>query len=115
MIDRSVISKKHPDAVSPTKEEVNTLKLKVLKSEAAPRPLSSRVTSVVRNILHYCTFTSGGMKNSCAMYGHRLGRRHHGETHFCADCGKKIKGPEELRKAAPTAGSTRENGDGSWR
>lgn len=115
MIDRSVISKKHPDATTPTKEQVSTLKMKVLSSDSAERPIGHRISSVFKNIMHYCTYTSGAMKNQCSLYGHRLGSRIVGEQHFCADCGCKIKGPEDLRKAAPAAGRARENGDGSWR
>lgn len=115
MIDRSVISKKHPDATPPTKEQITTLKMKVVSSEAAERPIGHRISSVFQNIMHYCTFTAGSMKSQCKMYGHRLGPRIRGEQHFCADCGAKIKGPEDLRKAAPTAGRTGEVGDGSWR
>ena len=115
MIDRSVISKKHPDATAPTKEQVSTLKMKVLKSDSAEKPIGHRISSVFQNIMHYCTVTSGTLKNQCSLYGHRLGSRIVGEQHFCADCGAKIKGPEDLRKAAPVAGRARETGDGSWR
>ncbi|MDZ4834335.1 MAG: hypothetical protein SGJ27_11215 [Candidatus Melainabacteria bacterium] len=116
MIDRSVISKKHPDAQSPTKEQITTLKMKVVQSESRPRPLGSKISSIVQHLLHYCTVSSASTKNrTCEFYGHRLGPRGKDDHHLCADCRAVIKGPEDLRKASPVSSLTKEVGDGSWR
>jgi hypothetical protein len=115
MIDRSVISKKHPDAQTPTKEQISTLKMRVLSSDSAGKPIGSKIGSIIQNILHYCTMTAGTSKSTCKNYGHKLGPRAKGDTHLCADCGQVIKGPQDLRKASPAASPTKENGDGSWR
>lgn len=113
MIDRSVISKKHPDAQAPTKEQITTLKMKVVSSQSATKPIGSKIGSIIQNILHYCTVSSGGMKSQCEVYGHRLGPRGKGDHYLCADCRKVINGPEDLRKAAPSQAA--QACDGSWR
>lgn len=114
MIDRSVISKKHPDAQTPTKEQVTTLKMKVVSSQSASKPIGSRIGSIIQNILHYCTISSSGIKSQCEVYGHRLGARGKGDNYLCADCRKVINGPEDLRKASPTS-TAKDACDGSWR
>jgi hypothetical protein len=115
MIDRSVISKKHPDAQTPTKEQISTLKMRVLSSDEKGKPIHSKINTVIKNILHYCTINTGSSKTTCKNYGHKLGRRAQGDTHYCADCNEIIKGPEDLRKASPAFSPTKESGDGSWR
>lgn len=115
MIDRSVISKRDPSARRITKDEINTLKLKVVNGDQTTRPLGHRLSEVLRSILHYCTFSSGSMKNQCKLYGHRLAPKVTGEQLHCCDCGTKIKSPSLLRTATPFTSRSQDLGDGSWR
>ncbi|MBX9667642.1 MAG: hypothetical protein K2X93_08500 [Candidatus Obscuribacterales bacterium] len=114
MIDRSVISKRDPRARRITKDEINTLKLKVVNGDHTKRPFGHKLTEVLRSIVHYCTFASG-MKNQCKLYGHRSAPKVNGEQLYCSDCGSKIKSPSQLRTATPLASRYQDLGDGSWR
>lgn len=93
--------------------------MKVQYSQSAEKPLIYRLQAILRNLLHYCSRSSSSNSTLCKKYGHRVAGAPVGvgEQHFCSDCGAKVKGPEELRKAAFTSSSspTRETGDGSWR
>lgn len=107
MIDRSVIYKRDPKSVRITHNEITTLKLKVVSSQQAQKPIGERIGSIVRSILHYCTFKPGSMRSQCKMYGHVLPRaQREGTQLFCWDCGAKISSPEQLRRST-AVGATR--------
>ncbi|MBX9691913.1 MAG: hypothetical protein K2Z81_05975 [Cyanobacteria bacterium] len=101
MNDVSIIS--HRDAKSKriTREEVNTLKFKVVGSQKKIKPLGYHIGTMMRSLLHYCTFTPATPRNQCKKLGHILpvGVAYRSKKDLiCGECNKEIRSPEEIRK-----------------
>ena len=103
MFDRSVISKRDPDSVPLSKQQIDTLKLKVVSSESAPVPVQHKLTGFLQSILSFFSFGVGGGKRQCKTYGHVLSTSAwtSGERPRCCECGRTIKDPSELRRSEP--------------
>jgi|SRR5579883_3633667 len=98
MIDRSVICKKDPNAVPISKDQLSTLKNKVLTVEECQKPLRHTFEMVIQSVVNYCTFPKGTLRSQCKMYGHVLPRSQpEGVQLYCGECGAKITSMDHVR------------------
>lgn len=107
MNDVSIISHRDSKSKRITREEVNTLKFKVVGSQRKIKPLGYHIGTMMRALVHYCTFMPATPRNQCRKLGHVLpqGIRYTSKrTLVCGECSKPIRTPEEIRKfEAPAA------------
>lgn len=103
MNDISVVSKRDPNAKRITREEVVTLKLKVVSGEKKIAPIGVHFGRMLRTLMSMCTVTADTPRNQCKRYGHVLpvGVAYSSHNLHCGECGKKIRTPDELRTVNP--------------
>ena len=105
MNDRSVVAHRDSKAKRITREEVTTLKMKVVSSEKRMKPIGYSLGKMLRSLVYYCTFTAAKPRSQCKEAGGCIlpvGVKYgSGQDLICGECGKKIATPEQLRKAIP--------------